>query len=249
MTIGAAVASCSVWWSEPVGDIGALLSLLDDAEQERCRCLRSPHDRARFVTGRLLARSALAAELGVAPAAIALLTRCRACGGPHGKPVLAGKAAHAAIDFSISHAAERVVVATSRDGAIGVDVERIRPVGDLAGPDAGVLADDERCVLGALAPDEREAAFTRYWTRKEAVLKATGEGLTTPPASLWVTAPGEPPAVAAWPAGRPPREVRMLDLDAGRGYRACVAVLTARPLQLTEARVQPPALRASVPPS
>ncbi len=221
-----------MWWSGPIGDVGAARELLDEAERTRYDGLRSPHDRARFVTGRVLARRALAAELRTDRAAITLITRCPICGGPHGKPILAG--GRTAIDFSISHAGERVIVATSHAGAIGVDVERIGPIGDLATPEAGVLADDERSVLRALPAARREAAFMRYWTRKEAVLKATGDGLLTPMAALRVTAPGAEPAVAGWPAGQPAREVRMLDLDAGRGYRACLAVLTALPLELTE---------------
>lgn len=223
---------CGVWWSEPIRDVGTVLDLLNDAERRRFEGLRSPGDRARFVTGRVLARRALAAELGSDPAAITLITRCPTCGGPHGKPVLAGT--RGAIDFSISHAGDRVVVATSRGAAIGVDVERIRTVEDLAAPGASVLADDERSVLRALPAAQRAAAFMRYWTRKEAVLKATGEGLMTPMAALRVTAPGEPPAVASWCAGERAREVRMLDLDPGGGYRACVAVLTNLPLRLTE---------------
>jgi len=218
-----------VWWSAPVA--GAGHALLDDADRARCATLRLPADRARFATGRVLVRRALAAELGVDAAQIVLHTCCERCGGPHGKPVLAAPAA--AIEFSIAHAGERVVVATSRCGAVGVDVERVRAAADLATPDAGVLGDAERAALQALAPDERDAAFIRIWARKEAVLKATGEGLLGSPAELRVSDAHEPPAVVAWAAGRHPRAVRMLDLDAGRGYRACVAVLTSRPLRVS----------------
>lgn len=74
---------CGVWWSEPISDPGDVLDLLDDSERTRFEGLRSPRDRARFVTGRALARRALAAELGGDPAAITLITRCPTCGGPH----------------------------------------------------------------------------------------------------------------------------------------------------------------------
>jgi 4'-phosphopantetheinyl transferase len=225
------VVACGVWWSAPVHGDGAALALLDDAERARRDALRSWHDRARFVTGRALARRALAFELGTDPAAIALVTRCPTCGGPHGKPVLAE---HAGIDFSISHAGDRVLVATCRGAAIGVDVEHIRAVEDLDAPEAGVLGSAERAVLLELPEQQRDAAFMRYWTRKEAVLKATGDGLVLPMAALRVTAPGEPPAVTAWPEARPARDVQMLDLRAGRRYRACLAVLTDLPVRVTE---------------
>jgi len=231
-----AAVACDVWWMAPLHDDSTASALLDDAERARYAALRSPHDRARFATGRALARCALAFSLGTDPAAIALVTRCPACGGPHGKPVMA---TNTGVDFSIAHAADRVVVATSRGAAVGVDVERIRAVEGLDAPDAGVLGEAERAILRSLPEQQRDAAFMRYWTRKEAVLKATGDGLVLPMAALRVTAPDQPPAVTGWPEDGPGRAVRMLDLDAGRGYRACLAVLTDLPLRVTE-RLPPP---------
>ena len=228
--------ACDVWWMTPLPDHSAASALLDDAERARCAAMRSPHDRARFATGRVLARRALAFALGTDPAAVALVTRCPACGGPHGKPVLAEDRG---VDFSIAHAGDRVVVATSRGAAVGVDVERIRALEGLDAPAAGVLGDAERAILRALPEQQRDGAFMRYWTRKEAVLKATGDGLVLPMAALRITAPDQPPAVIRWPEDGPGRAVQMLDLDAGRGYRACLAVLTDHPLQVT-VRLPPP---------
>ncbi len=225
---------CRVWWSAPLATCDSALAGLDEAELARCEELRRPRDRARFVSGRVLARRALATELGVKPAAIVLRTRCPFCGGAHGKAALAGD--HAGmIEFSIAHAGDRVVVATSRAGAVGVDVERIVVCADLASPSANVLAHDERATLDTLPARERDAAFMRYWTRKEAVLKATGDGLAVELSSLHVTAPGEPPAVLAWPQALQPRAVRLHDLDAGPNYRACLAVLTTVELSVESA--------------
>lgn len=224
---------CTVWWTEPVGDAAAAAAvavaagLLDGVEQARCAALRRSVDRARFVTGRVLARHALAAELGVDPAAVALRTRCPICGGAHGKPRPAGAFA-SDVDVSIAHAGDRVLVAVCRGAPVGVDVEAIRGAGELADARAGVLAAEERAAVAALAPALREAAVVRLWTRKEALLKASGHGVTVALDGLRVTGPRAPPRVLAWPPGVPPHAAQMLDLDLGSGYRACVAALTER---------------------
>lgn len=226
-----------MWWAQPLaGDAAAADDLLDDADRARRRELRRADDRSRFVTGRVLARRALAAELGIEPSAVRLLTRCPACGGPHGKPRLVGPAA-GAVRFSIAHAGDDVLVATCRGAAVGVDVEPLGSAGFLASEQAGVLAAAERAVLRALAPERRDGAFMRYWTRKEALLKATGHGLTVAPDTLHVSAPDAPPVVLAWPAGLPAREARLCDLDVGRAARACVAVLTAGRVEWSLRRV------------
>jgi 4'-phosphopantetheinyl transferase len=112
-----------------------------------------------------------------------------------------------------------------RDSEVGVDVERVGPIEDLAERGAGVLAHEELAVLAAAVPPERAGAFLCYWTRKEALLKATGEGLTVPLDSVRVTSPDSAPAILAGPPSLPPERVWMRDLDAGPGYRACLAVL------------------------
>jgi len=213
---------CRVWWSSPLRAVGSAGVGLDEVERRRCERLVRADDRARFVAGRLLARRAVAGELGCAPGDVRIVQRCAVCGGAHGKPRVAG---HAGLGLSIAHAGEHVVVAVARGRDVGIDVERVGPYEDLAGRDAGVLHDAERAVLAALAPAERARAFCSYWTRKEALLKASGEGLTVELATLHLTAPADAPAIVAGPPSLPPERVWMRDLDAGDGYGACVALL------------------------
>jgi len=71
----------------------------------------------------------------------------------------------------------------------------------------------------------RGAAFFGYWTRKEALLKATGQGLAIEPATVHVTPPGDPAALLAGPRPLVPERVHLRDLDAGAGYAACLALL------------------------
>jgi 4'-phosphopantetheinyl transferase len=226
------IVRCDVWWAAPAADPDAALAQLGDADQARGRGLRRPADRARFATGRLLARRAVAAVLGVEADAVHVVTRCPRCGSDkHGRAELASPRAR--LHLSIAHAGDRVVVAVCEQ-EVGVDVERIGEIGDLAGAEAGVLAPQERRALGRVAPAERPRAFFVLWTRKEAVLKATGQGLGVPPAELQVSAPSDAPAVVAWPPSETARPAQLRDLDGGEDYTACVAVLTGDEVEVAE---------------
>jgi 4'-phosphopantetheinyl transferase len=220
---GAEQVRCAVWWSPPADDVAAGAALLDDGERARCATLARAADRARFVAARLLARRAVAAELGCDPRTVRLTARCVICGGAHGKPRVAG--AGGDLDLSIAHSGRHVVVAVAHGCRVGVDVERTGPFEDLVDAPAGVLDCAERAALVALPAAERRTAFFAYWVRKEALLKATGHGLAIAPAAVRVTPPGDPPAVVSGPPGAAGGRVLLHDLDAGPGYAACLALL------------------------
>ena len=122
-------------------------------------------------------------------------------------------------------------MAVARD-PVGVDVEQLdgreRPLGDGGDPEALarlVLAEPERAALAEVDPPARARAFLVAWTRKEAVTKATGDGLGTPFSQIVVAESGGPPRVTSWPYPQAPETVSLLDLDAGPGYVAALAVL------------------------
>ncbi|QKW40293.1 4'-phosphopantetheinyl transferase superfamily protein [Actinomadura sp. NAK00032] len=217
---------CAVRWAAPV-DEPPMRDLLDDGERDRYDRFLRPEDKARFVTGRLLARTALAEATGLAPETIRFTTDCPHCGAAHGKPRLPGSA----LDFSLSHSGDRVVLVLVEGAEVGVDVEREsdRDVDRLA---EMVLAAPERAALAAMA--DRKRGFHAYWSRKEALLKATGHGLAAPMTDIHVSAPDEPPEVLAWEGDAAVSPVRMADLTPGPGYAASIAVLTDRPLKITE---------------
>jgi 4'-phosphopantetheinyl transferase len=130
-------------------------------------------------------RAVLGGYLGVPPAEVTFVY------GAHGKPALDGR--HAALGFNVSHSGELAVVAAGWNRAVGVDVEAWRALPDLAALAARVFAPAERAVLDALAAVDRPAAFFRCWTRKEAFIKATGQGLAQPLDDFVVSlGPGEP---------------------------------------------------------
>lgn len=199
------MGSCTVFWAAPVADAPHLLDLLDAHERRRLTRLRREIDRARYLAAHALARLALAAVVVADPGALAFDRTCR-CGEQHGKPRLPGGGPA----FSLTHAGDLVGVAV-HDEPVGLDVEQVRPLTDLAAMAAHACAPTET------APDA--AAFFRLWTRKEAVLKATGDGLSAPMSDLtlgdrrvehWVDAPGP---------------IWLHDLEPAPGHPAAVAGL------------------------
>jgi 4'-phosphopantetheinyl transferase len=132
--------------------------------------------RSRWIAGRVALRTVLGHTLGVDPAAVAIRR------GVRGRPELAD--AGSGIDFNVSHTRGVALIAVARGLAegvrVGVDIEhREREVGAdrLA---RKFLAPREQATLADLPPDVRRQRFLRHWTCKEAMSKATGDGLAAP---------------------------------------------------------------------
>ncbi|MDP9240978.1 MAG: 4'-phosphopantetheinyl transferase superfamily protein [Actinomycetota bacterium] len=222
-----------VYWAPRSAARDGWLPLLDPAERRRHDAYRRREDRDRFLVGAVLVRLICARELSIEPARVRLDRGCPECGRPHGKVRLA--AGQEPLELSVSHSGDWVVVAACRSGAVGVDVERISPTVDHTGVARIAFAAAEATYLAGLPPDARAAAFTRYWTRKEAVAKALGEGLRTPLSAIEVSAPDQPAAVVAW-SGRPERlgTVRLHDLTDDERHRASLAVICPTEVRVIE---------------
>lgn len=146
----------------------ALGESLDPAERQRAARFHRAADRERFVVARGLLREILARHFEVAPRDLAFSYN------RWGKPALADSSA---IEFSLSHAQELVALAFTVGRRVGVDVERIdRTIDALALADR-FFTKDEAARLHDLDEPRRSAAFFRDWTRKEAFVKAHGQGL------------------------------------------------------------------------
>lgn len=151
----------------PAPDAVATLS-----EQERSRAARFMRDtdRNRWLHSHAAIRQILGEALGVDPAAIEFGA------GEAGKPFVASPDG-SGLDFNLSDSGDLTLLALSRVGPVGVDVERVKPLTDMAAIAESHFAPEERVALFALPEAERLDGFYRLWTRKEAYIKALGTGL------------------------------------------------------------------------
>jgi 4'-phosphopantetheinyl transferase len=219
---------CEIWSASTDLLRPAHAALLDDRERARAERLSRPEDRARTVLAAALVRLVGARALHLDPVGpdtvrrLDVDRRCPSCAELHGKPSI-GNGVH----LSVSHAGELVMVAVSRVAPVGVDVEPATRGAHAQVAARWACAAEERAQIA----DARDAL--RYWIRKEAIVKATGEGLAAPLADVRVSAPREPARFVGW-TGRPDQVCTLIDLNPPDGYVASLAVLSSGPLDVVE---------------
>lgn len=179
-------------------------ALLSAAERERADRFAFERDRTRYTLCRAGLRRLLSAHLGIPPAAIAFDTNA------YGKPRLVngpepgGLQFPGGVQFNVSHSGDIAVYALAHGRAVGVDVEAIETRVDRDAIARDTFSAAEHDAYAALNPASRPVAFMNCWTRKEAFIKAVGEGLSYPLRSFDVSlVPGE--------------DARLLRLEAGPG--------------------------------
>lgn len=145
--------------------IGTYATWLDPQEQERADRFRFAHDRERFILGHGLLRDVLGARLGQHPAEV--VTRR----GEFGKPFLADSDLH----FNLSDTKDAVLVAVSPGAPIGADIETMHRDTDHHAVSKHYFTPTE--VMSIPAGEAGKHRFLELWTRKEAVLKASGVGI------------------------------------------------------------------------
>ena len=189
-------------------------TVLSGDERARAERFRFPVHRCRFRASRTALRHILSLYTGVPPAELVFDY------GPLGKPVLTSRALH----FNLAHAGDLALVAVTREGPVGVDAERIRRSPSLPRLARRVLSPAERRRWEAVSETERPWAFYLAWTRKEALIKARGEGVFTGLRRIEVTlTPGEPARLLAL-REEPVERWFLHDLRPARGFTAAVAV-------------------------
>ena len=150
------------------------LPSLDPTERERFERYENQDVARRFAIGRLRLREMLGAVLSIPPMAVPIRL------GLHGKPALARMAPASEVWFSVAHCDELLLVAITRLGEVGVDVERVRPIERWARVADRVFGPTDRSAIGRqiASGDEPASVFFRFWCRGEAELKAIGSGIS-----------------------------------------------------------------------
>ena len=144
-------------------------AILTSDERLRADRFRVAHARRRFIVARAFLRRTLSVYLQTDPASLDVVYR------PLGKPYLANESE---IRFNLSHADDKATMAVASQREVGVDIEAVARDVDIDAVAREAFSPPELRALNSLAPAARRDAFYRIWTRKEAYVKARGEGLS-----------------------------------------------------------------------
>ena len=176
---------------QPAACVQQLAQMLSADERLRAERFRFERDRLHFSISRGMLRTILGQYLGVDPA------RLRFEYSSYGKPSLVPKGfenpAGLVPCFSISHAYGLALCAVTFNREVGIDLELIRPISEVERLVESFFSSREKAIFQMLHASRRQEAFFNCWTRKEAYLKASGDGLARPLDEVEaLRAPGEP---------------------------------------------------------
>src|ERR1700744_2297083 len=176
-------------WTVPTKASDAVVAqferVLSKDEAIRAARFRFSHLQDSFVITRGVLRHLLGHYLSLDPARICFSY------GDKGKPAVASAGN---LQFNLTHSGGIAAVAFTPDCQLGIDMEHIRPVEEMQQIADRNFSAEEAAELMLLPENEREPAFFRCWTRKEAYIKAIGDGLSCALDSFQVTLlPNMPP--------------------------------------------------------
>lgn len=222
---------CQIWWAR-ISDLQSWhYKLLNDIEQEKANSYHHSADRARFIIDCVISRLVLGKILSMSPVQVPIDRMCSVCKLQHGRPQLP----EGMPQLSVSHSGEWVVVAFTKSAPVGIDVEQMNPNVDVMKMAEGVLTDIEIAQVMKLPNEQKIEGFLTYWTRKEAVLKATGEGLMIPPVHITVSAPNDPPNLLVFKDRQELASNTMMeDVRPSLDYRSSVAIFSKEVTEITQ---------------
>jgi 4'-phosphopantetheinyl transferase len=171
----------------PESQLQSLAETLSSDELSRAKRFYKEQHRQRFIAGRGILRSILGRYLGIEPHQVEFSYQ------PLGKPVLTDEMfSKTKVWFNLTHSQGLALCAVSCNRLVGVDLEYIRPISDVLALAKRYFSSNEYQVIRSLPPHQMQEIFFRYWTCKEAYLKATGAGIAQLEQIEVLLSPGEP---------------------------------------------------------
>ncbi|MBD3184087.1 4'-phosphopantetheinyl transferase superfamily protein [Candidatus Poribacteria bacterium] len=204
---------------QPDETIQSLMKSLSNSEINRAVKYRLDRDKNRFIVGRGILRDIIGRYLNMEPHVINFQY------GKFGKPYLPDSYSDKKIKFNLAHSRGIAIYAFVSEKEIGVDVECVREM-----PDVDYIADSffsspEVSALRSVSEDQKQEAFFNCWTRKEAYIKALGDGLTHSLDQFSVSLiPGEEPKILEIKNSPNPEKWSLRAFKTEDNYIAAVAV-------------------------
>lgn len=164
-----------IWYchlSQHIAELDKLSALLTTAECQRAQRLRSTQQRQQFIITRAMLRQYLALLTNSDP------TDLKIDYMEHGKPILTQQPTQGDIRFNVSHSHDRALIAIAQGRNIGIDIEQINDTTNIDAIVARYFSATEQAEFNALPSALKAQAFFACWTRKEALLKAIGKGIS-----------------------------------------------------------------------
>jgi 4'-phosphopantetheinyl transferase len=206
----------SLLW--PARHIQQIRLLLTPDEQARADRFYFEEHRQRFIAGRGILRKLLGHYLNLKPETL------RFAYSSYGKPTLAAPEA-SSLQFNVSHSADLALYAVTQRRQIGVDIEHVRPVTDIQQIVERFFSPQEQVEWLRLPVEQQEIGFFNCWTRKEAYIKAKGQGLSLPLEQFDVSlTPGQPVKLLADRHDQDIANWSLETLEPGPGYTGALVV-------------------------
>jgi 4'-phosphopantetheinyl transferase len=218
LALPAPLPGAHAWWRDLARDTTVEASdegILSDDERARALRFGTPLLRARFVSGRATLRRLLGRWLALDPVDVPIAR------GRRGRPYVD---ATDAPDFNVSHTRDAAVIVLSTRRTVGVDLERRDRRVDAARLARKFLTSDERAAMASLADDAMREQFLRLWTCKEAMSKATGDGISAPMGRLTVTASAQGLRLEQGPPPYLPADWTLVAIDTPKTHFATLAL-------------------------
>ncbi len=190
---------------------------LSQDEHNKAASIKSPIQRAQYIEVRAKLRWVLASFINVKPEQLNFAL------GEHGKPYLPN---YSDYHFNLSHSGDQLVITVAQHCPLGIDIEQWKPKAGFQALVQRCFAEEEKAYWLALPDKHKKSGFYRFWTRKEAFVKATGRGIGLG-LDQCVISPEKPTELLRVPPGYgPASDWKIADLDFPEGISGALAART-----------------------